>query len=341
MSAGYHPGAYARGEGWLRLNRNENLFVDRELHVRLLERAVSRTALGTYPDAESTGVRNKLAVLHGTSLDNIYVGNGSDGVISDLLLLMKEQFEEIWLPAIGYRVYRLVADRVGLRVRYYQSREVDVPADRPVFVVADSPNAITGQTVDPSHFRRVLAQPASVVIWDNVYGDFDEEVPPRLQEANFIVLRSFSKFYAMAGYRIGYALMNSQLVDRLQQRKDVYGVNVLAQEVAEEALDERATFKRAADQMRAARQMVRTEFQNRGFVCPPSEGNFVFITHPSEDLGALCAALQRVQVLVRHFNEPALARSLRVTIPPAEMVHRLFSNVDACREASVLLPAEA
>ena len=84
MSVSYDAGRVVEGSGWIALHKNENHFISSEWAKRaLLENANIR--FDCYPDPFSAGIREELAKLYGVDSSNIYVGNGSDGVLADIL----------------------------------------------------------------------------------------------------------------------------------------------------------------------------------------------------------------------------------------------------------------
>src|SRR5688500_12035511 len=114
--ATYDPGRHAAGGGWLCLHRNENLFVDQGWAAEVVARLVAAGGVSAYPDPSCAELRAALARLHGVEPANIHAGNGSDGVLADLLALLRPRFQGFHTVEPAYRVYPMLAARLGYRV---------------------------------------------------------------------------------------------------------------------------------------------------------------------------------------------------------------------------------
>ena len=90
FSSAYDPGVQVSGDDVLSLHRNENLFIGPEWTVATAQRFVEQAAISSYPEATSLPLREALAEFYGVEPANVFVGNGSDEVLSDLLSLLRE-----------------------------------------------------------------------------------------------------------------------------------------------------------------------------------------------------------------------------------------------------------
>src|ERR1700722_4470408 len=163
MDRSYNPGLEVSGDRWIKLHRNENLFVDNELLVEIAKNVASSLKLSQYPDSNCTRLRKRLGILYDIEFDQIFVGNGSDEVLATLLHYLRSHFAEAAIPAITYRIYPLLLQKYG-----YKQLTLDKAAKNSLCII-DSPNSLTGEV------SSVFDVPSAFLIWDNVYGEFAKD----------------------------------------------------------------------------------------------------------------------------------------------------------------------
>jgi histidinol-phosphate/aromatic aminotransferase/cobyric acid decarboxylase-like protein len=223
-------------------------------------------------------LKRRIADLRGRSA--IHVGNGSDGVLSDLLLALRKHHSQAHLPEIGYKIYDLLADRHRFgSSRYRQPGQGLAPA--PGVWLIDSPNAITGGVVDRDRLERIASCDGAFVVWDNCYGDFECERLTMPDLTRMAVVRSFSKYYGLAGLRVGYCIADRALVAEIERGKDIYNVNAMALAAAAHWTKQMSfAASVSAGYPQSAGRRLRAGFD----VC--EHGNFVFVHHHDCHRGA-------------------------------------------------------
>jgi histidinol-phosphate aminotransferase len=332
MSGTYDPGLQIEGDGWLTLHRNENLFADPDLLDEMARRAIKKVTLSTYPHPTSLVLRERLAELYGVDAENVFVGNGSDEVLSELLRSLRPSYEGLWLQDIGYAIHPLLAARLAYRVEVLPGRTFSTgrvePPPAPCLSVVDSPNAITGGAVGAEELLALARERGSFLVWDNAYGEIAGDAMPQEVRPNLVVVRTFSKFYALAGARVGYCVGDRALVAEMLQRKDAFNVSAFAQAVALEALERREHFVHLAQQMTTSREQLAGMLRALGFEVRPPRGNFVLARHPSRAAAALQQALAGKRIAVRRFPKAPTDDYLRVTVPPLAGLERLIEALE-------------
>lgn len=316
MDISYDAGKAVEGPGWISLHRNENHFIPSDWFQRDLSNSCS-AHYASYPDPFSLELRERLAELYGVDVTNIYIGNGSDGVLADMFSLMRRQYHKINLPNVGYKVYDILAARLNFHVNRYAS-----PSNGPEtgslsgLSVIDSPNAITGSTAMSGLVEASAAMPNNFVIWDNCYGDFEnKELNVVGKLSGLAVIRSFSKYYGLAGLRIGYCVGSPDVVAALDQWKDIYNVNAVAQSMAARALQSGGEFSVFSSRMLQAREALQKHLWTLGFNVAEPHGNFIFASHPGVTGTELQARLEASKILVRRFEYSEISNWLRITVP--------------------------
>jgi threonine-phosphate decarboxylase len=308
--------------------------------VQAIRRA--RHALEHYPDPDCWALRQALAAHWRCGSDQILIGNGS----TELIHLLPAALQIRHLLVIGptFSEYAHAMERYGGRVSPVLATRADGYApplaraiemmeakqgrgkERPPVdaVLLCNPNSPTGQGCDvdavialahAAHRRKIL------VILDETFADYCEErsMLPLLHRAGHaIVLRSFTKFFALPGLRIGYLVTTAALVRRLRVHQAPWSVNALAQEAALGALADRRHAQRSRTFMARERaRLCRVLNTLSGCKVFPSEANFVLMELPvGWSAGRLTTALSRQGILIRDCSTvPGLtSRSIRMAV---------------------------
>ena len=135
-----------------------------------------------------------------------------------------------------------------------------------------------------------------------------------------VLVRSFSKFYALAGARIGYCIANRDVVADLMARKDVFNVNALGQVLARAALRRRREFSALAEEALECRTALVEYLKDLGFSVHPPSANYVLATHREQPASMIQAGLHEQGIAVRRFDGPLTGNSIRITVAPRPIV---------------------
>ncbi len=321
-----HPGA-------VKLSSNENPRAPHPTIVAAVTAALAQS--NRYPESGSPELTRALAAHHGVMPTEIAVGNGSNEIIDLLVRAFVEPHENVVYPVPSFIVYGLIpkicgCKGVGVPCRDYR---LDLPAMRAAvdadtrIVFVCNPNNPTSTYVNANEVSAFLGGiPDDVlVVMDEAYVDYVDapDYPNSLAllraHDNIVVLRTFSKFFAVAGVRVGYAIANPVVIDAIHKVRQPFNVSRLAQAAGLGALACAEELKPHAKETIAERARVRDAVVQLGLVCPASQANFVFV-----DLGAstldLFAELMQRGVVVRRLGQFGAARNTyRITIgTPAE-----------------------
>jgi histidinol-phosphate aminotransferase len=328
----YDPGVQVVDEELLCLHRNENLFLDTDWLQTLVRAAVERAAPVRYPDAASTPLRVALAESYDVEPDNVFVGNGSDEVLSDLLGLLRRRFDTMATLDVCFKVYDLLSDRFQYARQiipgdtFHTGRILPAAGQR--LAVVDSPNAITGNRLTWEELRRLAEPEGSFLIWDNAYGEFAGDTLPSDLPENVVFVRSFSKFYGLAGLRVGYCIGHPRVIGELLRHKDAFNVNSVAQHAAIAALAQNERLSQAVQSMVACRTELLARLSARGFTAGNPAGNHVLATHADVPAAVLVEELLKDRIAVRRFPGYPTDNYIRITVPPSADLDRLTIALD-------------
>lgn len=314
----YTPGEQPKAKNVVKLNTNENPYPPSPKCAAVLKN-FDLDRLRRYPDPVFTELRAELAKLNGCKPENIFVGNGSDEVLSVAAKTFVEDDEAIGSLDPSYSLYKTLADIrnvpwVGVEVSGI--RKFDDP--KVALFLWTNPNAPTGVFAPKKQIAAFAKKFKGVVIVDEAYADFAKEncmdMAVKRGNANLMVMRTFSKSYSLAGLRVGYCVGPTELIDAMYKVKDSYNIDALAQAVALAAVkDQRWMLKNTAKVVKT-RTWFAAELEKRGWDVLPSEANFVFAKPPAGNAAEIFTELKKRNVFVRYFSAPKTAERIRITI---------------------------
>lgn len=332
---GYTPGIQPMEPGWIKLNTNECAHPPspRAVEAILREAGSDGAALRLYPNPTSAALRAAIAAHHGHGLAaaNVLVGNGSDEVLSLLVRCFGGPGHSTGFTLPSYSLYPvLVAIHDGETRTIPFDRSLRLPVEqiaasgaRAFFLT--SPNAPTGVGFANREIEELLGRFDGLLVVDEAYAPFARENAAGLVASHerLVVVRTFSKAFALAGLRVGYLLASAEIVEVLDRVRDSYNVNRLSQAAALAALEDTTYYAGIIAGIRDRRDRCRREWTERwGWFIYPSETNFLFVEPRTADgrtdadvARALYDFLLARRILVRAFpNHPLTAPFLRITV---------------------------
>ncbi|MDR1497683.1 MAG: histidinol-phosphate transaminase [Puniceicoccales bacterium] len=328
----YTPGEQPQGGGWIKLNTNENPYPPSPLVVAAIQRELGGdgASLRLYPSPKSAPLRLAAARFHGTNVENVIVGNGSDDVLNLLARTFSDASRPVGMLDPSYSLYPVLSGLCAASVRRVPvSIEGDFDADAVAGCAANiffltNPNAPLGTAFSREKIESVLARFDGLLVVDEAYAPFaNADTTGLLSEyPNLVITRTFSKAYALAGMRVGYALASAEVIAALDRVRDSYNLDRLAQVAGAAALEDTAYYERTIATIKATREATAAALQGRGWRVLPSQANFLMVSPPSERsissapaAAALFQFLKENKVLTRHFPQnPLTAPFLRVSI---------------------------
>ncbi len=320
----YVPGEQPGEQPVTKLNTNESPYPPSPRVAAALE-SIALSSLRLYPDPQSVELRQALAQTHGVSLDQVFVGNGSDEVIALAFMAFFKQTLPICFPDVTYSFYPVWSD-------LYDVKSVRVPVDESLGIqvqdypaanggiILPNPNAPTGLLLSLQEIETLLKHSrGSVVIIDEAYIDFGGDSAIRLinDNDNLLVVRTFSKSRALAGLRIGVAFGSEALIeglDRVKNSFNSYPLDLVAQRCALASLQDDDYFTEMRDRIVATRERMTVQLERLGFAVLPSAANFVFAEHATFAAADVHAQLRSKGILTRHFAKDRIDNFLRISI---------------------------
>ena len=286
--------------------------------------------IGRYPDPASRGLIRKLALHHGIDERSVIAGNGAAELI-ELAVRCKAQ-SVVVIAAPSFAEYGDAARKAGSRIMplrlnrengfavtmelaeqtLSRLRGEGVEPGEALWFIG-SPNNPTGKLCDPAIIRELLRQGERIVV-DEAFMDFIPDarrfsvVEDAAAEERLIVIRSMTKFYAIPGIRLGYAVAAPHVIERLKRLQTPWSVNSLAQQIGEAVLEEHAYRSRTLQWLAEERPWFAGALQTLGLDVIEGAANYILLSVPAHT-GYTASSLQSVMgmrgVLIRdasHFE---------------------------------------
>ena len=331
----YVPGEQPQGDGWIKLNTNENWFVSPSV-LESVARAATHD-LRRYPDPVCTGLRIRLSARYGVEASRIICGNGSDELLTLLIRAIAGEGDRIAFTEPSYSLYDVLTNiQNAASVAVPLGDQWQLPVGELVAVNAPltfitTPHAPSGTAYPLTELEAITAGCTGVVVFDEAYVDFGGDTALSLLDRypNVVVLRTMSKAFGLAGMRLGYAFGSEEVIDALYRIKDSYNVDHLTQVAGCAALDAWDEYARVNRDTALRRDWVASELQRRfGWKVWPSATNFILVEVENADASEIVSRLKRDQILVRYFARPRLDRSMRISVGSDAEMDRLLAALD-------------
>lgn len=313
--------------------------------VRAIRSALAH--LVHYPDPDCVVLREALAKRYGLTAESFLIGNGSSELIQLLpaalsirrALVLGPTFSE-YARAVrlhGGQVTRLDAARSEQYRPPLRETLSALDAGRHSFdaVFVCNPNSPTGQPVSNGELSDLVRSAGRRGVWvvlDEAFVDYCEErslLRDVARHSRLIVLRSFTKFYALPGLRIGYLAGAPEGVRRIRERQQPWSVNALAQAAALASVNDVRHVNRSLAFMQAERPRLARQLERLSDVrVYPSAANFLMVELPSWMMaGALVGVLRREGILIRDCSRtPGLTeQTVRVAVRTSRENRRLVA----------------
>jgi len=272
-----------------------------------LRAEISRAAeaVFSYPDPDCTALVEAITRHHDVPAEEVVVGNGSSELLCFLPRVLHGR--RAVCPVPSYSDYVLPAVSAGLEVEeVYQDESAGFAPDLAKLetrlqnddvIYLGQPNNPTGLLFDSDALRRIAENhPSATFVVDEAFIDFvrGHDTLIRSRPSNVVVIRSMTKFYAIPGLRLGYAIADSPLAGRLREALPQWSVNVFAQAIGAKALGDEDYARRTREFVSQQRDTLARRLSDvGGLTVFPGAANFLL-----------------VRIERRSLNAPALARRL-------------------------------
>jgi len=325
----------------VKLASNENPLGPSPKAVEAICQAAEQVRL--YPDNDCYHLKRAVARYLGVEVEQVLLGHGSDELIHNIGLAFLCPGDEVLMCTGPFSQYEFTAKLMEVTPvqvaqknwRYDMAAMADRLTERTKVVFIANPNNPTGSMVTRAELARFMsAVPArTVVVMDEAYHEYvdDPEYPeslPLVREGRpVIVLRTFSKIYALAGLRVGYGATTAELAGAMERVREPFTVTSVGQAAALASLGDREQIERSARLNRESRAYYCRELDRLGLGYTPSQANFVWVD-VARDCQAVFDALLRRGVIVRTGDIFGAPTHIRVTTGTPEQNQRFIAALE-------------
>ncbi len=323
------------------LDRNENQYGPAPACFKALHKPNVKK-LSWYSRDFSRGVKSKLserlASDFGIEEKDIMLGYGGEDILKQAVHCYVHKGDKIMIPAYSWWYYKKIADeKEGIKIEYpiiegddsfYYDIEGMIKVyeeHKPKVIIISSPNNPTGNRLPLEDLHYILTKVKdTVVVLDEAYAVFynnDKTYLGKLVKEfpNLLVIRTFSKYYALAGLRVGFALMGENHAQFSLFSARYLGYNRLTERIALAALDSTEYYDGICKKMTEDTQMYINEFNSmEGFKAYRTFANFLLVKIPEEIKDGLKQYLLDRKMIVKFMAEDGLFSHLRITIGTRE-----------------------
>ena len=328
----------------IKLASNENPFGPSPRAEEALREASSQINL--YPDNDATELRYTLAARHNLAPVQIFLADGSLGVLDIVARTMLRPGLNCVTSERSFISYPIVTKATGAKLvtaamhnNTYNLAALAASIDNQTKVILiANPNNPTGTMVPAEEIESFLDNVPEhiLVVLDEAYSDFAEYFTAqrgavyshafehvRAHRPNLLVLRTFSKAYGLAGLRVGYGCGHPELLQYFARVRNAFSISVAAQAAALAALRDHEHIRMTVENNAREAARMTDRFNDLGIPVLPTSGNF-FYFETGENSDALAVRMQTEGVIIRSLVPWGLPNGIRVTIGLPEQNERFF-----------------
>jgi len=306
-----------------------------------------------------SGLSKRIADDFGFDEKHVLLSYGSEDLLKQIIHCYVNPGDKILIPREAWWYYKKVAsERGGLNVEYPMKRgtENGIPyflydvdsmieiynESKPKVVVIASPNNPTGNRMDSKDLKKFLdATRDTITMIDEAYWGFgsteNEYVKPFIDEyPNLIICRTFSKFFALAGFRIGFAFAGRNLDVLINFTTRYLGYNRVSEKLGVIALDNIKWYLKIGKQYEKDKEMMYREFGKlKGFVPYRSYANFILVDIPVEIRQGLKKYMDDRNLKIKFLDEEAFRTESRISLGTKQQNKLLMDTIKKyCKEVN-------
>ena len=329
----------------VKLASNENPFgCSPKVHEFLANESFN---FALYPDGYATDMREAVAKHLGVSGDELIFGNGSDELISIITRALLHPGVNTVMGKPTFSQYALNARIEGAEIREVPLKDGNHDLDAMLQEIDEntavvwvcSPNNPTGVVVEDAPLKAFLDQvPKDVlVVLDEAYFEYvtndkhKDTIPYIKDYSNVIILRTFSKAYGLAAFRVGYGIANKDLIAKLDPVRGPFDNRVLSQAVIQVALKDQEYIEKCRVENTKGKEQIEAYCDERHLQYYPTDTNFILM-EVKMDSDVVFQKLMQRGFIIRSGNALGTPGYIRVTIGTQAQNAGLLAQLTAVLE---------
>lgn len=320
----------------MKLDSNENYIGPSTSVIRTIMN-IRPEQISQYPYYGS--LYDTLSETYGVNKSNIVITNGADEALCAVIntYLTKEDSVVTVSPSFSMpKIYTAITGAEYIEVPYKEKwiypfeAITNAVSDNTKIILITTPNNPTGDIVPLEEIIELLKKfPDKAVVVDETYASYAgvSNICLTAKYDNLIVVKSFSKDYALAGLRLGCIVSNKANIDNIKRVLHPYNVNSIAVAAANAAINDKKYIKLVKDEITKSKKYLYDEIKKLGFMPYDSYANFILA-----DFGNLCELiydkLKSNRICVKSFDKSnVLCNCLRITVPTLSAAHKIIDII--------------
>lgn len=327
-------------QNWdLKLDSNENIYGVSDIVKKALQ-TLDFEDISLYPCYGK--LLDKLSKKYNLTPDNILLTNGCDEALSIIMNTYIDCGDELLSFAPTFSMPQLYAKANGAEIKTisYDEKFVFNPeklqnaiSSKTKIIYIASPNNPTGEVVEPNVIEKLLKNNPNILFTiDCTYTNFSTSVNFQdylnlIKYDNAIVVKSFSKDFALAGLRLGFIATKEENISNLKKISSPYNVNIVAIRCATSVLEDDYYFEKIKELNNEVKEKLSKGLIDKGFKPYPCEGNFILCDFKNYS-NYYFEKLRKNGIIVRKFSNPDLKGFLRITLPKIDGVDKILNLLE-------------
>jgi histidinol-phosphate aminotransferase len=284
------------------LSSNENPFLPpesvREEYIKAFEQ------VNRYPHPFYRDLKEEISEWLDIEEERIAVGNGASELLKMVCEVNLEALDPVTIPIPGYMLYAILAMMSSASINFIEFPGYEISPEKILekdakIIFLCSPNNPTGNAIPKAKLKKILRNTSALVVVDEAYSDFSDTTFIRLTDEfeNLVVVKSFSKFFSLAGLRIGFAV-GGETISAIEKVRLPFNLSNVSVRTAIACLRSIDHFMRVREYICKERDRVFEELNKIPNVrVYPSSANFILLRIDKE--GISTDLFERRGILVR------------------------------------------
>ncbi len=280
----------------IRLSSNENNYGPSPKVIKKIKE-LSKVSF-KYPNSSYSSLKEVIAKENNVLPSNVILGNGSDEIFLNLFLIYLTPKDSIVTIEKTFTYYKIVASIVGAEVIEAKRGEnfsiscnniLNSIKKSTKIIIFPSPDNPTGSIINRNCIENILKniKENTLFILDEAYFQFVpkekywQSIELIENYPNFIITRTFSKLYGLAGLRIGYGICQEEITKLYEKIRMPFNLSLISSECSKEAMLDKEYYNGVLSKITKDREKLKNEFKKLNLkVLEESFGNFLFIKGP-------------------------------------------------------------
>jgi histidinol-phosphate aminotransferase len=322
----------------LKLNANENLFVQEKYVTDLIKQASEEVDPRLYPQKEGDNLKEAISKIEQINPEEIIIASGGDHLIEILLSAFLRLGDVVQAITPTFSMYPRTCLTRGLKyIEENLDRNFTFDPEKITYnnkgdskaLIVCNPNNPTGNQFKKESIIRLINGYQGIVFLDEAYAEYGKYTIAKeaVKRKNLVILRTFSKAYGLAGMRLGYIITNEELARLINERYMMpYPVSSLTLKTGLKVLQNIEYFEEKIQMAKRSRDILFKKLNKiKGVKAFPSDTNFILFT-TKHSMDQVYSDLLNLGIIIRKIgNVPGYRECLRVTVAPIP-INRKFTS---------------